>query len=89
MFEWFFSPEAWLVLATLTAIEIVLGIDDIIFISILVGRLLKKQTATIALHKKCRRIRFYPLLLKRVLIEYEFIPIKLEWWHFKLQNEPF
>jgi predicted tellurium resistance membrane protein TerC len=43
MFEWFFSAEAWLALATLTAIEIVLGIDNIIFISILVGRLPAKQ----------------------------------------------
>ena len=39
MFEWIFSPEAWIALATLTALEIVLGIDNIIFISILVGRL--------------------------------------------------
>lgn len=39
MFEWFFSVEAWLALATLTALEIILGIDNIIFISILVGRL--------------------------------------------------
>jgi predicted tellurium resistance membrane protein TerC len=37
--EWIFSPEAWIALATLTALEIVLGIDNIIFISILVGRL--------------------------------------------------
>ena len=39
MFEWFTSPEAWIALGTLTALEIVLGIDNIIFISILVGRL--------------------------------------------------
>lgn len=39
MFEWIAQPEAWLALATLTALEIVLGIDNIIFISILVGRL--------------------------------------------------
>lgn len=37
--EWLYSPEAWIALATLTALEIVLGIDNIIFISILVGRL--------------------------------------------------
>ena len=43
MFEWFASPEAWIALATLTALEIVLGIDNIIFISILVGRLPEKQ----------------------------------------------
>ncbi len=39
MFAWLTSPEAWVALATLTALEIVLGIDNIIFISILVGRL--------------------------------------------------
>ena len=39
MFEWIASPEAWVALATLAALEIVLGIDNIIFISILVGRL--------------------------------------------------
>jgi predicted tellurium resistance membrane protein TerC len=43
MFEWIASPEAWIALATLTALEIVLGIDNIIFISILVGRLPERQ----------------------------------------------
>lgn len=43
MFEWLSSPEAWVALATLTALEIVLGIDNIIFISILVGRLPAEQ----------------------------------------------
>jgi predicted tellurium resistance membrane protein TerC len=43
MFELFASPEAWVALATLTALEIVLGIDNIIFISILVGRLPEQQ----------------------------------------------
>ena len=38
-FEWIYLPEAWVALLTLTALEIVLGIDNIIFISILVGRL--------------------------------------------------
>ncbi len=37
--DWLASPEAWAALLTLTALEIVLGIDNIIFISILVGRL--------------------------------------------------
>ncbi len=41
--EWVTSPEAWLALLTLTALEIVLGIDNIIFISILVGRLPEQQ----------------------------------------------
>ena len=43
MFEWIVSAEAWMALATLTALEIVLGIDNIIFISILVGRLPETQ----------------------------------------------
>ncbi|MFZ5958804.1 TerC family protein [Pseudomonas sp. QL9] len=37
--EWLTSPEIWVAFLTLTALEIVLGIDNIIFISILVGRL--------------------------------------------------
>jgi predicted tellurium resistance membrane protein TerC len=36
---WIYSPEAWAALATLTLLEIVLGIDNIVFISVLVGRL--------------------------------------------------
>jgi len=39
------DPQVWLAFATLTALEIVLGIDNIIFISILVGRLPKQQQA--------------------------------------------
>ncbi|HEY0635997.1 MAG TPA: TerC family protein, partial [Gammaproteobacteria bacterium] len=41
--EWLLDPQAWIALATLTALEIVLGIDNIIFISILVGRLPPEQ----------------------------------------------
>jgi predicted tellurium resistance membrane protein TerC len=43
--EWLLDPHAWLALATLTALEIVLGIDNIIFISILCGRLPEHQRA--------------------------------------------
>jgi len=43
MFEWLAHPDAWIALGTLTALEIVLGIDNIIFISVLVGRLPEKQ----------------------------------------------
>jgi predicted tellurium resistance membrane protein TerC len=41
--EWITSPEAWIALTTLTLLEIVLGVDNIIFISILVGRLPEAQ----------------------------------------------
>ncbi len=45
MFEWLAQPDAWIALVTLTALEIVLGIDNIIFISILVGRLPENHRA--------------------------------------------
>ncbi len=60
--EWIASPEAWMALATLTLLEIVLGIDNIIFISILVGRLPEHQRA---------RARFLGLglaMLTRILL---------------------
>jgi len=41
--EWLFEPQAWVALATLTALEIVLGIDNIIFISVLVSRLPERR----------------------------------------------
>jgi predicted tellurium resistance membrane protein TerC len=43
--EWLLDPHAWLALATLTALEIVLGVDNIIFISILCGRLPERERA--------------------------------------------
>lgn len=43
MFEWLAHPDAWIALGTLTALEIVLGIDNIIFLSVLVGRLPANQ----------------------------------------------
>ncbi len=41
--DWITSPEAWVALATLTALEIVLGIDNVVFISILAGKLPEPQ----------------------------------------------
>jgi predicted tellurium resistance membrane protein TerC len=43
--EWISDPQAWIALVTLTALEIVLGIDNIIFISILAGRLPHSEQA--------------------------------------------
>lgn len=45
MLELLSDPQVWLAFATLTALEIVLGIDNIIFLSILVGRLPEHQRA--------------------------------------------
>ena len=39
MFDWLSSPEVWIALGTLVALEVVLGVDNIIFISILSGKL--------------------------------------------------
>lgn len=62
MFEWLASPEAWVALATLMALEIVLGIDNIIFISILVGRLPEKQRA------KARQIGLFLAMGARLVL---------------------
>ena len=45
MFDWLADPNAWIALGTLTLLEIVLGIDNIIFISILTGKLPAEQQA--------------------------------------------
>jgi predicted tellurium resistance membrane protein TerC len=50
--EWFLDPQIWLALVTLTALEIVLGIDNVVFIAILAGKLpetQQKQARTIGL----------------------------------------
>ncbi|MBL7251609.1 TerC family protein [Alloalcanivorax marinus] len=62
MLEWITSPEAWIALATLTALEIVLGIDNIIFLSILVDRLPEKQ------RPKARLIGLSMAMVMRLLL---------------------
>jgi predicted tellurium resistance membrane protein TerC len=41
--DWLADPQIWIALLTLTALEIVLGIDNVVFISILAGKLPKEQ----------------------------------------------
>jgi predicted tellurium resistance membrane protein TerC len=43
--NWLTDPQAWIALGTLTVLEVVLGIDNVVFISILVGKLAKEQQA--------------------------------------------
>ena len=43
--EWLSDPNAWIGLLTLTVLEIVLGVDNIIFISILAGTLPERAAA--------------------------------------------
>ena len=44
--EWLTNPEIWIALVTLTFLEIVLGVDNVIFISILAGKLPRDQQAS-------------------------------------------
>jgi len=61
-FEWIASPEAWIALGTLTVLEIILGIDNIVFISILSNKLPVEQ------QPKARRIGLALALIGRVLL---------------------
>ena len=60
--EWLSNPQVWISLLTLTLLEIVLGIDNIIFISILSGKLPPDQQA------KARKLGLSLALITRVLL---------------------
>jgi predicted tellurium resistance membrane protein TerC len=60
--NWLTSPEAWLGLLTLTVLEIVLGIDNIIFISILAGKLPAEQQG------RARRAGLVGAMLTRIAL---------------------
>jgi len=60
--DWISSPSAWIALATLTALEIVLGIDNIIFISILADRL------PVAQRKRARTVGLAAAMITRLML---------------------
>src|SRR5436309_16064507 len=60
--SWITSPEAWLGLLTLTVLEIVLGIDNIIFISILAGKLPTEQQG------RARRVGLLGAMITRIAL---------------------
>ena len=60
--DWLTSPEAWVALLTLTVLEIVLGIDNVIFISILAGKLPPEQQG------KARRLGLALAMLMRIAL---------------------
>ncbi|PYJ60256.1 MAG: hypothetical protein DME24_10185 [Verrucomicrobia bacterium] len=60
--DWLTNPEIWVSLLTLTVLEIVLGIDNIVFISILAGKLPPEQQA------KARQTGLSLALITRVLL---------------------
>ncbi len=62
MFEIFASPDAWIALLTLTFLEIVLGIDNIVFISIIANKLPQNQ------QRKATNIGLLLAMLQRIIL---------------------
>ena len=62
MIELLTSPEAWAALLTLTALEIVLGIDNVIFLSVIVARIPQRQAT------RARQIGLALALVFRILL---------------------
>lgn len=60
--DWITDPQAWIALLTLTALEIVLGIDNIVFISILAEKLPKEQES------RGRSVGLLGAMLTRILL---------------------
>ena len=67
MFEWTSSPEAWIALVTLTVLEIVLGIDNIIFVAILADRVKEEQRA------RARRVGLTIAITTRILLLFSIV----------------
>ena len=65
--EWFTEPGSLIALLTLTVLEIVLGIDNIIFISILAGKLPKDQ------QNKARLIGLSLAMITRILLLFSIV----------------
>ncbi len=62
MFAWISDPNAWMALGTLTILEIVLGIDNIIFLSLVVAKLPKEQ------QQKARRLGLGAAMIMRLAL---------------------
>jgi predicted tellurium resistance membrane protein TerC len=60
--DWLLAPETWIALLTLTALEVVLGVDNVIFISILAGKLPEAQQA------KARRLGLAAAMVTRLAL---------------------
>ena len=59
---WIYDPHAWIALLTLTALEIVLGIDNIVFITILAGKLPPRD------QHRARRLGLAVAMISRILL---------------------
>ena len=60
--DWLTNPDVWISLATLTALEVVLGIDNLIFISILSGKLPPEQQS------RARKLGLALALITRIML---------------------
>lgn len=60
--DWLTNPETWIALITLTTLEVVLGIDNVIFISILAGKLRQAQ------QRRARRVGLALAMITRILL---------------------
>lgn len=81
MFEIFTSPDAWVALLTMTFLEIVLGIDNIIFISIASSKLPEKQ------QKKATNIGLLLAMAMRVVLLFGIsllVAMEAPFWHINL-----
>ncbi|GGL93711.1 membrane protein [Deinococcus aerolatus] len=77
LFGWITQPEAWLAFGTLLLLEIVLGIDNVIFISILAGKLPPEQ------QHRARTIGLIGAMLMRLALLFSIS------WIYRLQNDLF
>ncbi|HET7714473.1 MAG TPA: TerC family protein [Bauldia sp.] len=84
MFDWIADPAVWASLVTLTAMEVVLGIDNIVFISVIVGKLPPEQAT------RARQIGLLLALVFRIILLFSlFWLTHLETAVFTLFGEPF
>lgn len=77
LFGWITQPEAWLAFGTLLLLEIVLGIDNVIFISILAGKLPPEQ------QQRARTIGLMGAMLMRLALLFSIS------WIYRLQDDLF
>ncbi|GHF31881.1 putative tellurium resistance membrane protein TerC [Deinococcus metalli] len=77
LFAWMAQPEAWLAFATLLLLEIVLGIDNVIFISILAGKLPPEQ------QQRARTVGLLAALIMRLGLLFSIT------WVYSLKNDLF
>jgi predicted tellurium resistance membrane protein TerC len=62
MIDWLMNPQTWIALVTLTSLEVVLGVDNVIFVSILAGKLPKAQ------QPRARRLGLFLAMFMRIAL---------------------